>query len=475
MEDGLPDRAVKSGPATGIVHLGLGAFFRAFGCVYVADAMKESGGDWGIVGVSLRSPNTRDALRPQNWTYTAVTLAEDSAVPRKIDVLNDVLVATEDPKAVLDAMVDPAVKIVSLTVTEKGYCHNPATGMLNPDHPDVQHDLTHDVPVSAIGFLMRALQIRRAVGTAPFTVLSCDNLPENGRVVRGVVLEMARQIDPGLADWIAAEGRFPCTMVDRITPATTQDDISHVAALTGTADAAPVMHEPFSQWAIEDDFVGGERPDFAAAGAELLADVTAHEHMKLRMLNGTHSALAYTGYLAGYETIDQTIADPVFTAYARALWKEIIPAVIPPVGVSLETYAGELLARYANPAIRHSTWQIAMDGSQKLPQRLLGTLRENLADGRASPCLCLAVAAWMRYVSGTDESGDLIDVRDPLAMQLRGIATAQKTTADIVAAMLSVREIFDEDLAGKLAAPVTQAADLLWNQGARYASQEVAA
>ncbi|WP_422064837.1 mannitol dehydrogenase family protein [Shimia sp.] len=471
----MPDRAVKSGPATGIVHLGLGAFFRAFGCVYVADAMKESGGDWGIVGVSLRSPNTRDALRPQNWTYTAVTLAEDSAVPRKIDVLNDVLVATEDPKAVLDAMVDPAVKIVSLTVTEKGYCHNPATGMLNPDHPDVQHDLTHDVPVSAIGFLMRALQIRRAVGTAPFTVLSCDNLPENGRVVRGVVLEMARQIDPGLADWIAAEGRFPCTMVDRITPATTQDDISHVAALTGTADAAPVMHEPFSQWAIEDDFVGGERPDFAAAGAELLADVTAHEHMKLRMLNGTHSALAYTGYLAGYETIDQTIADPVFTAYARALWKEIIPAVIPPVGVSLETYAGELLARYANPAIRHSTWQIAMDGSQKLPQRLLGTLRENLADGRASPCLCLAVAAWMRYVSGTDESGDLIDVRDPLAMQLRGIATAQKTTADIVAAMLSVREIFDEDLAGKLAAPVTQAADLLWNQGARYASQEVAA
>ncbi|GAA6182742.1 mannitol dehydrogenase family protein [Shimia sp. NS0008-38b] len=471
----MPDRAVKSGPATGIVHLGLGAFFRAFGCVYVADAMKESGGDWGIVGVSLRSPNTRDALRPQNWTYTAVTLAEDSAVPRKIDVLNDVLVATEDPKAVLDAMVDPAVKIVSLTVTEKGYCHNPATGMLNPDHPDVQHDLTHDVPVSAIGFLMRALQIRRAAGTAPFTVLSCDNLPENGRVVRGVVLEMARQIDPGLADWIAAEGRFPCTMVDRITPATTQDDISHVAALTGTADAAPVMHEPFSQWAIEDDFVGGERPDFAAAGAELLADVTAHEHMKLRMLNGTHSALAYTGYLAGYETIDQTIADPVFTAYARALWKEIIPAVIPPVGVSLETYAGELLARYANPAIRHSTWQIAMDGSQKLPQRLLGTLRENLADGRASPCLCLAVAAWMRYVSGTDESGELIDVRDPLAMQLRGIATAQKTTADIVSAMLSVREIFDEDLAGKLAAPVTQAADLLWNQGARYASQEVTA
>jgi fructuronate reductase len=286
---------------------------------------------------------------------------------------------------------------------------------------------------------------------------------------------MARRIDPALADWIAEECRFPCTMVDRITPATTQDDIARVASLTGKADAAPVMHEPFSQWAVEDDFVGGERPDLAAAGAEMVVDVTAHEQMKLRMLNGTHSALAYTGYLAGHETIEQTVADPVFATYARALWAEIIPAVAPPVGVSLDGYADALFARYANPAIQHRTWQIAMDGSQKLPQRLLGTLRDNITAGRVSPCLCLAVAAWMRYVSGTDENGARIDVRDPLAEKLRSITRAHHAPADIVAALLSVSEVFDEAIAGQLLAPVTQAAQLLWAKGARGSAQEVTA
>ena len=475
MEAGLPDSVLKSGPKTGIVHLGLGAFFRAFGCVYVADAMAASGGDWGIIGVSLRSPATRDALRSQDWAYSAVSLSVDNVVARRIDVLNSVLVAPEDPMTVLTAMVDPAVKIVTLTVTEKGYCHNPATGELNPDHPDVHHDLTHDLPVSAVGFLVRALQMRRAAGTPPFTVLTCDNLPENGRVVQGVVLDMASRIDPALADWIAEECRFPCTMVDRITPATTQEDIARVASLTGKADAAPVMHEPFSQWAIEDDFVGGERPDLAAAGAEMVANVTAHEQMKLRMLNGTHSALAYTGYLAGHETIEQTVADPVFATYARALWAEIIPAVAPPVGVSLDGYADALFARYANPAIQHRTWQIAMDGSQKLPQRLLGTLRDNITAGRVSPCLCLAVAAWMRYVSGTDENGARIDVRDPLAEKLRSITMAHHAPAEIVAALLSVREVFDEAIAGQLLAPMTQAAQLLWAKGTRHSAQEVTA
>ena len=288
---------------------------------------------------------------------------------REITVLNDVLVAPEDPAAVLAAMADPAVKIVTLTVTEKGYCHNPATGALNFDHPDIRHDLSHDLPVSAPGYLVRALAARKAAGHAPFTVLTCDNLPENGKLVRGIVLELAERIDPALADWIAAEGRFPSTMVDRITPATTDADIERIERLTGTPDAAPVMHEPFAQWAVEDDFVGGARPDLDAAGVEMVSDVTAHEHMKLRMLNGTHSALAYIGYLAGHETIADTMADPVFAGYARALWAEIMPAVTAPEGVSLPDYADALFDRYANPAIRHRTWQIAMDGSQKLPQR----------------------------------------------------------------------------------------------------------
>ena len=467
MAVGLPDKR----PKTGIVHLGLGAFFRAFGCVYVEDAMALSGGDWGIVGVSLRSPAVRDALQGQGWTYTSVTLGADGAIPRVINVLNDVLVAPEDPQDVLDVMASEDTKIVSLTVTEKGYCHHPSTGALNVDHGDIQHDLTHSAPRSALGFLVRALQMRHQDGLRPFTVLTCDNLPKNGQLLRGLVLEMAMLIDPELASWIASEGRFPCTMVDRITPATTQADIDRLAAL-GHDDAAPVMHEPFSQWAIEDSFVDTCRPDFAAAGAELVADVTAHEDMKLRMLNGTHSALAYAGYLGGHQTIAATVADPVYAAYVRALWAEIAPTVAAPQGVDLAAYATALFDRYANPNIHHRTWQIAMDGSQKLPQRMLGTLQDTHQEGRDAPMLCVAIAAWMRYVGGVDEQGQPIEVVDPMAAQLRALSDAQQTPQDIVSALLSVREIFPKDAAERLTKPVSHAAQALWTKGVRAAIEE---
>ena len=467
MAVGLPDKR----PKTGIVHLGLGAFFRAFGCVYVEDAMALSGGDWGIVGVSLRSPAVRDALQGQNWAYTSVTLGADGAIPRVINVLNDVLVAPEDPQDVLDVMASEDTKIVSLTVTEKGYCHHPSTGALNVDHGDIQHDLTHSAPRSALGFLVRALQMRHQDGLRPFTVLTCDNLPKNGQLLRGLVLEMAMLIDPELASWIASEGRFPCTMVDRITPATTQADIDRLAAL-GHDDAAPVMHEPFSQWAIEDSFVDTCRPDFAAAGAELVADVTAHEDMKLRMLNGTHSALAYAGYLGGHQTIAATVADPVYAAYVRALWAEIAPTVVAPQGVDLAAYATALFDRYANPNIHHRTWQIAMDGSQKLPQRMLGTLQDTHQAGRDAPMLCVAIAAWMRYVGGVDEQGQPIEVVDPMAAQLRALSDAQQTPQDVVSALLSVREIFPKDAAERLTTPVSRAAQALWTKGVRAAIEE---
>lgn len=465
---------MSSSPAKpGIVHLGLGAFFRAFGCVYVADAMAASGGDWGILGVSLRSPATRDALRGQGWRYHSVSLSPGGAEAREIDVLTGVLVAPEDPQAVLTAMADPGTKIVSLTVTEKGYCHNPANGTLTLDDPDIRHDLTHPLPRTAPGYLVRALQARREAGVPPFTVLSCDNLPDNGRLVWGVVLDLARHVDPSLADWIAAEARFPSTMVDRITPATTADDIAQVVALTGRKDAAPVMHEPFAQWVIEDDFVGGVRPDFPAAGVELVANVAAHEHMKLRMLNGTHSALAYTGYLAGHETIADTVADPVFAHYVRRLWSEIMPAVEAPRGVDLEAYAEALFQRYANPMIRHRTWQIAMDGSQKLPQRLLGTMEAAMESGRATPGLMIAVAAWMRYIGGTDEIGQPIDVRDPMADRLRDTSEAAQSVEDRVQALLSVSEIFPPALAARLEGPVAKAAERLTAVGTRAAIKEI--
>ncbi|MFN3294098.1 MAG: mannitol dehydrogenase family protein, partial [Gemmobacter sp.] len=319
---------------------------------------------------------------------------------------------------------------------------------------------------SAPGFLVRALALRQAAGLAPFTVLCCDNLPDNGRVVRGVVLDLARRLDPGLAAWIEDQGRFPATMVDRIVPATRPEDIARVAALAGRHDAAPVLHEPFRQWVVEDDFVGDARPDLAAAGAQLVQNVAPFEHMKLRMLNGTHSALAYLGYLAGHQTIADTVADPAFAAYVRRLWsQEIIPALSAPPGVDLPAYASRLFDRYANPAIRHRTWQIAMDGSQKLPQRILGTLAANLDAGRPSPGLMLAVAAWMRYVSGTDLQGNPIDVRDPLAAPLRAAATS----ADPVGAVLGLGQVFPASLAPRLDPHLRRAFDRLHRLGPRKA------
>ena len=470
------DRLTQSAaprPGVGIVHLGLGAFYRAFGAIYVAEAMAASGGDWGIVGVSLKSPKTRDALAPQNWAYTSVTLAENDESTKVIDVLENVLVAPETPSAVLEAMADPGVKIVSLTVTEKGYCHNPATGALTVDHPDIAHDLQQEMPRSAPGFLVRALARRRADGVAPFTVLSCDNLPENGALVRQIVLDFAHLIDPTLAQWIGENGRFPATMVDRITPATTSADIARVTVVTGLYDSAPVLHEPFRQWVIEDNFVRDMRPDFNAVGVEMVKDVSHFEQMKLRMLNGSHSALAYLGYLAGHETISDTVADPAFAAYVRQLWAEIMPVVRAPQGFDLQVYAQALMERYANPKIRHRTWQIAMDGSQKLPQRLLGSLEANIAAGKPVPGLCLAVAAWMYYVGGIDQTGQPIDVKDPMAEKLRAISDASTTPADKVAALLSLSEIFPIELAENLKAPVTEAAQILWTQGARQAALQV--
>ena len=284
-----------------------------------------------------------------------MTLAENDESSKVIDVLENVLVAPENPAAVLEAMADPGVRIVSLAVNEKGYCHTPATGVLTVDHPDIAHDLQQEIPRSAPGFLVRALARRRAAGVPPFTVLSCDNLPENGALVRQIVLDFAHLIDPTLAQWIGENGRFPATMVDRITPATTSADIARVTAVTGLYDSAPVLHEPFRQWVIEDDFVRDIRPDFNAVGVEMEKDVSRFEQMKLRMLNGSHSALAYLGYLAGHETISDTVADPAFAAYVRQLWAEIMPVVCAPQGFDLQVYAKALMERYANPKIRHHT------------------------------------------------------------------------------------------------------------------------
>ncbi|SFD83310.1 mannitol dehydrogenase family protein [Roseivivax sediminis] len=463
----MTDRLTRSAPAPkpGIVHFGPGAFFRAFNAVYTHEAVAEKGGDWGIVAVSLRSPGPRDQLAPQGCAFTAVELGPDGRRYAQIGAIAEALVAPEDPEAVLAAMTDPAIRIVSLTITEKGYCHNPATGRLSTDNADIAHDLaTPDAPRSAPGFIVEALARRRAAGHAPFTVLSCDNLPSNGRLARGIVIDFARARDADLADWIAAEVTFPATMVDRITPATTEDDVAALEEAQGYRDEAMVVHEPFRQWVIEDDFVDG-RPAWDAVGAQMVEDVEAHELMKLRCLNGTHSTLAYLGYLAGFETIAETTANPDFAALCAKLWaEEIVPTLPQPEGEDLSAYTAALLERYQNPGIRHRTWQIAMDGSQKLPQRILGTVTDQLDRGNVPHGLCLAVAAWIRYVGGTDEGGQPIDVRDPLADDLRAAATSD----DPVGAVLAIDAVFSERLAKdeSFRAAVSDAHDRLTGDGA---------
>jgi fructuronate reductase len=454
----------------GIVHLGIGAFHRAHQAVYVDDRLAAGETDWGICGVSLRSPETADALVPQDGLYTVAIRSGSGERLRVIGAVRRLLVAPSNPAALLDAMADPTVRIVSLTVTEKGYCHDPAAGDLQPDHPDVVADLAApERPRSVPGVLVEALRRRRTSSVAPFTVLCCDNLPENGHTVGRVLVQFAGLRDPDLGRWVENEVAFPSTMVDRIVPATSDADRTAVAARLRVSDAWPVMTELFTQWVIEDRF-GNGRPRFEDAGAELVADVAPYELMKLRLLNGSHSTLAYLGYLAGYETVSDVMTDPAFVRLVQGLMdEEVTPTLSLPPGADLAGYKRSLLERFTNPALKHRTWQIAMDGSQKLPQRLLGTIRDRLAAGAPIPRLALGVAAWMRYVTGIDEQGRPIDVRDPLAKRLRGLADEAGPADRLAPALFSVREVFGDDLPRdpRFTKPVTDALDALFRNGAR--------
>ncbi|WP_062203622.1 mannitol dehydrogenase family protein [Aureimonas sp. AU12] len=431
----------------GIVHLGLGAFHRAHQAVYTERALAAGDLRWGTVGVSLRSPDTRDALAPQDGLYTVAV--RDGAGDR-FQVIGGIigqLVAPEDPAAVLAALAHPDARIVSLTVTEKGYCHRPATGELDEAHPDIVHDLAHpNAPRSAPGFLVEAIRLRRDAGLPPLTVLSCDNLPSNGHTVAKVVRQLATLRDPALGAFVEAEIAFPSTMIDRIVPATTDVDRETVAAALGLDDAWPVMTEPFSQWVVEDHFPSG-RPDWAAAGVTFTHEVGAFETMKLRLLNGSHSTLAYLGYLAGHETVSETMAAEGFDALVRGLMEDEVSPTLPDLaGFDLPAYRDDLRARFRNPALRHRTWQIAMDGSQKVPQRLLGTIRDRLASGAGFDRLALGLAGWMIYAAGRDERGVEIDVRDPLAARLREAAGGAATPDELVAAYMGFGEVFGTDL-----------------------------
>jgi fructuronate reductase len=432
----------------GIVHLGIGAFHRAQTAVYTDDALAHEPGDWGFCGVSLRSPDVRDRLTPQDGLYTSIEKSPQGIRRRIIGSVREVLFLGDERERIRARLESPGTRIVSLTVTEKGYCHDPASGRLNFEHRDIAHDLADPAhPASAVGQIVAALEVRRAAGAGAFTVLCCDNLPHNGALLEGLVGEFAQARDPALKRWIEDQASFPSTMVDRIVPATTDDDIVDNDRALALHDAAPVVHEPFKQWVIEDRFVAG-RPEWDRTGVQFVAEVAPFEAMKLRLLNASHSAFAYLGYLAGCEYIYQVAVQSDFVEFMRRLMRdEVAPTLKLPAGVDVVAYQNALVERFANPALPHRTWQIAMDGSQKLPQRILGTVRDDLAAGRRIDLLALAVAGWMRYVSGRDEAGREIKVSDPLAPEFARIAEAHRGhPRSFAAALLGLRAIFGTDL-----------------------------
>jgi len=435
---------------TGIVHLGLGAFHRAHQAVYT-DAVLARDPRWGICGVSLKTPRATAPLAAQDGLYTLLIRSTAGTSVRVVGSLRETLFAGADRAALITRFADPRIAIVTMTVTEKGYCHDPATGRLDLAHPDIAHDLaTPQAPVSAVGLLAAGIAARRAAGAGPLTVVCCDNLPHNGRTVEGIVGAFAQARDAALAEWIGAHVAFPNTMVDRIVPATTPADVADAAARLGVDDAAPVVAEPFIQWVLEDRFAG-PRPPWEEAGAQFASDVVPFETMKLRLLNGSHSSLAYLGFLLGHETIWQASADADLAAFVeRQMEEEIAPTLVAPPGVDLARYRRDLMARFRNTALPHRTQQIAMDGSQKLPQRLLGTVRDRLAGGGSIRHLALAVAAWIRYASGRDEAGAPIAVSDPLSARFAAIAAEAGEGADAAARLtdgfLGLAAVFGADL-----------------------------
>ncbi len=449
----LPDEVGRPGydrdaVRAGVVHLGIGAFHRAHQAALFEAALRAGDLRWGIVGVSLRSPDVRDRLAPQDWLYTLQECDATGERLRVMGAIRDVLVAPEDPDAVVTALASPDVHIVTLTVTEKGYKLDPSSGALDRADPDVRHDLSSlETPRSAAGFIAAGLARRRGRGLPPFTTLSCDNLPDNGPRLRAAVLEIARAQDAALAGWIEAQAAFPRTMVDRIVPATTDDDVTALAGRIGVEDRGTVKTERFLQWVIEDRFCG-PRPDLAAcAGVVPVDSVRPWEEAKLRLLNGAHSAIAYLGALHDIEFVHEVVALEAGRRLVSALWDETATTLRPPPELDLAAYRAALMQRFGNAGLQHRTRQIAADGSQKLPQRLLAPIGERLARGLPVDALALAVAAWMRWQSGRTRSGRSFAVEDPLAAVTARAVSDRADDDARVDALLAIAAIFPRALA----------------------------
>ncbi|WP_028865505.1 fructuronate reductase [Psychromonas aquimarina] len=457
-----------------IVHLGFGAFHRAHQALITNEMLNKTNSDWGICEINLfGGEQLIKQLREQDHLYTVCEKgAQQSTVKMIASVVESLHPTFDGRQAVLEKMAEPQVAIVSMTITEKGYCTDPSSGRLDKTNALIKQDIVDPrSPNSAIGYIVEALRLRRDRGLTPFTVMSCDNVQENGHVARAAVIDFAQLIDSELAVWIEQNVTFPCTMVDRIVPAATTETLDEITRLVGVEDPCGIACEPFLQWVIEDNFVNG-RPQWDTAGAEFVSDVVPFEEMKLRMLNGSHSFLAYLGYLGGYEHISDTMTNQHYRQAALDMMiKAQAPTLNMPQGTDLEGYAQLLIERFTNPSLKHQTWQIAMDGSQKLPQRMGGSLRFHLSNGSDYKWLALGIAAWMRYVSGSDEQNQEIDVRDPMLAQFKAIYDEHGINVSAVKTLLGLEAVFADDLIKNesFVNQVSSAYQKLISEGARSA------
>lgn len=421
-----PPPTLTPAATPGIVHFGVGGFHRAHQAVVIDDLMAKGLADhWGIVGVGVRGPDLAmtTALTPQDCLYTLTTKDMDRSHTRIIGSLVDVLFAPDDPGAVLDVLTNEAIAIVSLTITEGGYNCDQITGEFVWSHPEILADLGRlDAPATVFGFITEALRRRRSAGIAPFTVMSCDNIQGNGHLAKRMFVSFATRVDPELAQWMDSSVAFPNSMVDRITPATTPENIDEAAAITGLDDAWPVVSEGFFQWVLEDNFPTG-RPPFEKAGVQIVADVEPYELMKLRLLNASHQALAYFGYLTGYRMVHDAVNDPDIQALLRRyMQEEALPTLRPVPGVDLAVYQETLITRFTNSEVKDTVARLCQESSDRIPKWLVPVITERLDKGQDVTFSAAVVASWARYAEGVDEAGDPIAVVDNLKSEVMALA-----------------------------------------------------
>ena len=440
----------------GIVHIGIGAFHRGHQAVFTDDALAKSGGNWRITGVSLRSPAVKEQLNPQDGLFTLIEKRAGKSSARLIASIKEVIAASEEPHKLGEVLADPNIKIVTMTITEKGYHYDQSTGAIDWHSSDIQHDLMYpDKPKSMPGHLVKACLSRMKSEhshSSKLTVISCDNLPENGAVVESVVLGLASRLNKEVAVWIQNNVSFCSSMVDRIVPKVTAADGQSLTEQYGYADYGLIVTEPFKQWVIEDNFCT-ERPDWASAGVLFVDRVSDYEKLKLRTLNGTHSALAYMGVLLGHEYIHQAIGDPLLAGIVKRLMQNETGPTIPTfANVDLADYQQQIIQRFENSDIAYATQQVASDGSQKLQQRILQAMSELYRDQKEENTVCLmaTIVCWLRYLKGVDESGITYVVNDPIASLLSTLVSEHwKKPAELVAALYEQTSIFPSSLKSK--------------------------